>query len=149
MSLLAQLAGVIDHRITRDCHSVASKGFRLFWRFKSRKDGFGRPPISPEIRDLILRKAAANPLWGAPRIHGKLINWGIKICERTVSNLMPSRHSTTPIQIWRTFLKNHMKNMVSIDLFTVPTATFRIFHILHVVSSDAVAEDRGLKILRS
>jgi hypothetical protein len=49
----------------------------------------------------------------------------------------------------RTFLKNHMKNMVSIDLFTVPTATFRIFFVHHVVSSAAVVGDRGLKILRS
>jgi hypothetical protein len=42
------------------------KGFKLFWRFKSRHKGPGRPPINPEIRDLVWRMAMANPLWGAP-----------------------------------------------------------------------------------
>ena len=103
------------------------RGFKLFWKFKSRRKGPGRPPVSPEIRDLILKMANANPLWGAPRIHGELLKLGIEISERTVSNLMPSRLTTPPPQTWRTFLKNHMENMVSIDFFTVPTATFRIF----------------------
>ena len=110
------------------------KGFKLFWKFKSRRKGLGRPPVSPEIRDLILKMAAANPLWGAPRIHGELLKLGIEISERTVSNLMPSRLTTPPSQTWRTFLKNHMKNMVSIDFFTVPTATFRIFFVLVILS---------------
>jgi hypothetical protein len=93
--------------------------------------------------------ANANPLWGAPRIHGELLKLGIKISERTVSNLIPCREPKPPSQTWRTFLKNHMMNMISIDFFMVPTATFRIFFIHHVVSSDAVAGDSGLKILRS
>ena len=49
------------------------KGFKLFWKFKSRRKGPGRPPISPEIRDLVRRMAETNPLWGAPRIHGELL----------------------------------------------------------------------------
>ena len=109
------------------------KGFKLFWKFKSRLKGPGRPPISPEIRDFILKMANANPLWGAPRIHGELLKLGIEISERTVSNLMPSRHTTPPSQTWRTFLKNHMASMVSIDFFTVPTATFRIFFVLVIL----------------
>jgi len=102
------------------------KGFKLFWKFKSQRKGSGRPPISPEIRDLILKMANANPLWGAPRIHGELHKLGIERSERTVSNLMPRRDANPPSQAWQTFLKNHMKNMISIDFFTVPTATFRI-----------------------
>jgi hypothetical protein len=111
------------------------KGFKLFWRFKSRRKGPGRPPISPEIRDLILKMAAANPLWGAPRIHGELLKLGIEISERTVSNLMPRRKPKPLSQTWRTFLKNHMMNMVSIDFFTVPTATFRILFVLVIAKS--------------
>ena len=57
------------------------KGFKLFWKFKSRRKGPGRPPISPEIRDLILKMANANLLWGAPRIHGELLKLGIEISE--------------------------------------------------------------------
>ena len=110
------------------------KGFKLYWRFKSQQKGSGRPPISPEIRDLILKMAAANPLWGAPRIHGELLKLGIEISERTVSNLMPRRKPKPPSQTWRTFLKNHMMNMVSIDFFTVPTAKFRILFVLVILS---------------
>ena len=110
------------------------KGFKLFWKFKSRSKGPGRPPISPMIRALILKMAKANPLWGVPRNHGKLFKLGIEISERTVSNLMPSRLTTPPSQTWQTFLKNHMKNMISIDFFTVPTATFRILFVLVILS---------------
>jgi len=76
----------------------------------------------------------ANPLWGAPRIHGELLKLGIEISERTVSSLMPSRRSKPPSQMWRTFLKNHMTGMVAIDFFTVPTANFRILFVLVVLS---------------
>jgi len=110
------------------------KDFKLFWRFKSRRKSPGRPPISAEIRDLILKMANANPLWGAPRIHGELLKLGIKISERTVSNLMPRRKPRPPSQAWRTFLKNHMMNMVSIDFFTIPTAKFRILFVLVILS---------------
>jgi len=110
------------------------KGFKLFWRFKSRHKGPGRPPINPEIRDLVWKMAMANPLWGAPRIHGELLKLGIEIAERTVSNLMPRRKPMPPSQTWRTFLKNHMMNMVSIDFFTVPTAKFRILFVLVILS---------------
>lgn len=91
------------------------KGFKLFWKFKSRRKGPGRPPVSPEIRGLILKMAKANPFWGAPRIHGELLKLGIEISERTVSNLMPRRKPKPPSQTWRTFLKNHMTHLVSID----------------------------------
>jgi hypothetical protein len=84
------------------------KGFKLFWRFKSRQKGPGRPPVSPEIRNLICRIVEANPLWGAPRIHGELLKLGIEISERTVSNLMPFRKLKPPSQTWQTFLKNRM-----------------------------------------
>ena len=109
-------------------------GFKLFWKFKSRRKGPGRPPISREIRDLIRRMAKANPLWGAPRIHGELLKLGIEISERTVSNLIFHRRPKPPSQTWRTFLKNHMASTVAIDFFTVPTATFRILFVLVVLN---------------
>src|SRR5262245_7329348 len=57
-------------------------GFRFYWRWRSR--GPGRPRISTEIRDLIRRMSRANPLWGAPRIHGELLKLGMKISQATV-----------------------------------------------------------------
>jgi putative transposase len=65
------------------------KGFRLYWRWRSRCPG--RPKISTELRDLIRRMSNANPLWGAPRIHGELLKLGIKISQATVGRWMPWR----------------------------------------------------------
>jgi transposase InsO family protein len=77
--------------------------------------------------------AAANPLWGAPRIHGELLKLGITVAERTVSRLMPTRRSP-PSQTWRTFLTNHLRDLVSIDFFTIPTARLRVLFVLIVLA---------------
>src|SRR5262245_5719322 len=45
----------------------------------------------PQIAALARKMAAANPLWGAPRIHGELVKLGIDVAERTVYRLMPKR----------------------------------------------------------
>jgi putative transposase len=77
--------------------------------------------------------AAANPLWGAPRIHGELLKLGIDVAERTVSRLMPKRRPE-PSQTWRPFLANHLRDIVSIDFFTVPTARLRVLFVLVVLA---------------
>ncbi len=77
--------------------------------------------------------AAANPLWGAPRIHGELLKLGIDIAERTVSRLLP-KWRPQPSQTWRTFLANHVRDLVSIDFFTVPTARLRVLFVLVVLA---------------
>ena len=77
--------------------------------------------------------AEANPLWGAPRIHGELLKLGIEVSERTVSRLMPKRRKP-PSQSWRAFLANHVNELISIDFFTVPTATFRVLFVLVVLA---------------
>jgi putative transposase len=108
------------------------KGFRLYWTRLSQRRVGGRPAVSQEIRALIRQMADANPLWGAPRIHGELLKLGIKISERSVSRLMPQRDQP-PSQTWRTFLANHLNEIASVDLFTVPTVTFRILFCLVVL----------------
>ena len=70
---------------------------------------------------------------GAPRIHGELLNLGIDVAERTVSRLMPKRRPQ-PSQTWRTFLANHVRDVVSIDFFTVPTARLRVLFVLVVLA---------------
>jgi transposase InsO family protein len=72
---------------------------------------------------------AANPLWGAPRIHGELSKLGIDVSERTVSRLL-GRRELPPSQTWRTFLTNHVTSLVSMDFFTVPTLTGRVLFVL-------------------
>jgi putative transposase len=76
--------------------------------------------------------AAANPLWGAPRIHGELLKLGIDVAERTGSRLMPKRPRSS--QTWRTFLANHVQDLVSIDFFTVPTARLRVLFVFVVLA---------------
>jgi len=98
--------------------------FREYWTKLSARPTGGRPPVNAEIKALVTRMATANPLWGAPRVHAELLKLGIDVAERTVSRLMPKRRSP-PSQTWRTFLDNHVRDLVSLDFFTVPTAGFR------------------------
>ena len=79
--------------------------------------------------------ATTNPLWGAPRIHGELLKLGIEVSERTVSRWMPKRPKP-PSQTWRAFPENHLKDIVSIDFFTVPSATFQILFVFVVLTHD-------------
>jgi len=104
------------------------RGFRLYWAWKSRRRS-GRPMISTELRDLIRRMSCANPLWGAPRIHGELLKLGLTVSQATVSKYMV-RPRRPPSQAWRTFLKNHAEHLIALDFFTVPTATFRVLFVL-------------------
>ena len=107
--------------------------FREHWTRLSGRSPAGRPPVSRQIRTLVVRMAHANPLWGAPRIHGELLKLGIPVAERTVSRLLPKRR-TPPSQTWRTFLANHVRDLVSIDFFTVPTARLRVLFVLVVLA---------------
>jgi len=111
------------------------KGFKLYWRFKSRKRGQGRPPIESKTRQVIEDMAKANPLWGAPRIHGELLKLGIDyVSERTISNIIRRcRPPKPPSQTWRTFLENHMHNTFAIDFLTVPTATFAVLYVCIII----------------
>jgi hypothetical protein len=95
----------------------------------------GRPPVNTEIAALVRRMAETNPLWGAPRIHGELMKLGVEVAERTVSRLLPKRR-TPPSQGWRTVLANHVRDLVSIDFFTVPTAGLRVLFVLVVLAHD-------------
>jgi transposase InsO family protein len=79
--------------------------------------------------------AVANPLWGAPRIHGELLKLGFDISERTTSRLMP-RRGKPPSQTWRTFLKNHLGATVAVDFFAVPTLTCRILFVCVILVHD-------------
>ena len=77
----------------------------------------------------------ANRLWGAPRIHGELLELGIAVSQATVSKDRIRRRNP-PSQTWRTFLDNHVTTLVSIDFFTVPTASFRLLFVSLVLSHD-------------
>jgi putative transposase len=109
--------------------------FREHWTKLSGRPTRGRPAVNLEIAALVTRMAAANPLWGAPRIHGELLKLGFHVAERTVSRLIPKRR-TPPSQTWRTFLTNHVPDLVSLDFFTVPTARLRVLFVFVVLAHD-------------
>ena len=101
---------------------------RRRWTAHSRQKP-GRPTVNASIRTLVEKMAAANPLWGAPRIHGELRKLGIGISERTVSRLLQQRHRPSG-QRWHTFLTNHVTALVSMDFFTVATVSGRVLFVL-------------------
>ena len=68
------------------------KGFRLYWRFRSRSKLVGRPVTGPEVRTALHTMASENPTWGALRIHDQLLKLGFKISERTVSRYLVRLH---------------------------------------------------------
>src|SRR5499433_3880402 len=106
-------------------------GLRAFWRWKSRPRG-GRPTTPGDIRHLIREMSVANPLWGAPRIHGELLKLGVDVGQTTVAKYMAKRRRP-PSQGWKTFLRNHADGIASIDLFVVPTISFRLLYALLVL----------------
>jgi len=106
--------------------------FRLYWRRKSKhKDG--RPKVEREVIELIRQIANDNPLWGVPRIHGEMKKLGFNISQSTVQRYVPKRNGRTTGQRWKTFLKNHSKEIISVDFLTVPTINFKLVHVLIVI----------------
>jgi hypothetical protein len=92
-------------------------------------------PRLPTSALLIRRMATANPLWGAPRIHGELQKLGIAVSQATVAKYMP-RRDTPPSQPWRTFLANHVGQIMAADFFVVPTVTYRLLFVLVILAHD-------------
>ena len=108
------------------------QGFRLFWHWRSRS---GRPSVEREIRDLIRQMSSANPLWGAPRIHGELLKLGIEVSQATVAKYMVRRRGV-PSSTWRSFLRNHAQGIAAIDMFVVASASFRLLYVMVILAHD-------------
>src|SRR6201998_1869227 len=106
-------------------------GFRVYGRWKSNPRG-GRPTVPLKIRKLIREMSIANPLWGAPRIHGELLKLGVDIGQTSVAKYMV-RRSAPPTQGWRTFLRNHADGIAAMDMFVVPTISFRLLYGLLIM----------------
>jgi putative transposase len=112
------------------------KGFRLFWRWKSRPRG--RPALPHHLRELIRKMAADNPIWGEERISDELLlKLGLQVSPRTVGKYLrraPGPHRTPdPKQRWATFVQNHAKGIVACDFFVVVTAMFRVLYVFVVM----------------
>jgi transposase InsO family protein len=106
-------------------------GFRSYWRWKSRRRS-GRPAVPLEVLRLIREMSIANPLWGAPRVHGEPLKLGIDIGQTSVAKYMVRRRGP-PSQGWKTFLHNHADCIAAMDLFVVPTISFRLLYGLLIM----------------
>jgi putative transposase len=123
--------------LVRPCTVISwqRKRFRDHWTRLSRRGKPGRPPVAKEIRDLIRRISVANQSWGSPRIVGELQKLGIEVARSTVEKYMVRRRKPSS-PTWRAFLANHVKDLVSIDFFIVPTLRFEILFVLIVLAHD-------------
>jgi hypothetical protein len=90
--------------------------------------------IALDVRALMEKMRRANPLWGAPRIHGELQKLGTEIAEATVAKYL-GRRPASPSPTWRVFLRTHLWQCASMDFFTVYTA-FRVLFVLVILSHD-------------
>jgi len=112
------------------------KGFRLFWRWKSRP---GRPPLPAEIRELIVRMARENPTWGQARVADELsLKLGIFVSPRTVRKYWPWPSSDghgirVSSQRWATFVRNHARAAVACDFMVAITARFQFLYVLLIL----------------
>ena len=98
------------------------------WDYSERRKTVGRPPVSQEIIDLVLRFARENPTWGYDKIQGALANLGRKISDQTVGNILKA-HGIEPATerkrktTWAVFLKAHWDVLAAIDFTTIEVWT--------------------------
>ena len=113
------------------------KGFKLFWRWKSRQ--LGRPRISKDLHRLILAMARSNPTWGQARIASELqVKLGIQVSPRTIQKYLlqdpnGGRRQPVPSQRWMTFVRNHAQAMLACDFFVSVTARFRVVYVFVIM----------------
>jgi len=111
------------------------KGFRLFWRWRSKPTG--RPRLPKDLRQLIRQMAAENATWGEERIANELkLKLGIRVSPRTVAKYLhrgrPVR-TPDPKQRWLTFVRNHARVIVACDFFVAVTDTFRTLYVFVIM----------------
>lgn len=109
---------------------------RRKWTYRRRCVG-GRPSITGEVRELILRMGRENPRWGCIRIRGELAKLGIGVSATKIRTLLranglgpaPRREGPT----WSEFLRSQAKGILALDFFTVETAWLRTLYVLFAI----------------
>jgi transposase InsO family protein len=111
------------------------RGFARFWAYQSRRAG--RPPLAPEVVELIVRMAHENPTWSRRRIASELSKLGHDVSKDSVAKYMPrplGHPGGPPSTTWGTFVRMHLAGTIAVDFLTVPTATFRTLYVFVVLS---------------
>ena len=104
------------------------------WAAFGRRRGPGRPKLPTECRELVLRLASENPLWGYERIRGELLKLGLRISSTSIRNLL-RRHRVLPAPrraglTWRRFLQAHGRAILACDYCTVDTVFLKRLYVL-------------------
>jgi putative transposase len=111
------------------------KRFRDHWQRLSQSGTSGRPTITREVRDLIRDMSRANPRWGSPRIVGELRKLGIHVAKSTVEKYRV-RPRKPPSLTWKAFLNIHVKDLVALDFFVVPTVSYKVLFVLVILAHE-------------
>jgi putative transposase len=111
------------------------KRFREHWRRLSQRGTPGRPAMAKDVRDLLRTMWQATPTWGSPRMVGELRKLGMEVAKSTGEKYRP-RPKKPSSPTWKTFLKNHVQDLVALDFFVVPTVTFRVLFVLVILAHD-------------
>jgi putative transposase len=123
--MLEQLAGIVTpDTILRWHRELVAR----HWNYSGRRKGVGRPPLSKEIVELVLRISRESPTWGYDRIQGTLANLAHRISNTTVANILkahgieaaPNRKRQST---WKTFLQAHWETLASVDFTTIEVWT--------------------------
>ncbi len=114
-------------------HRAARRGY---WTWRSRARCPGRPRISTELRELMVRIATENPRWGALRIQGELLALGYKMSAETVRRYRLQVVRRPPSPSWRSFLANHRPQLWVSDFFTVQTLPFKTLYALFFIAHE-------------
>lgn len=109
---------------------------RRKWTYRRRRR-VGRPPLDPEIRDLVVRLGRENPRWGCIRIRGELAKLGVRVSATTIRTLLrasgigpaPRRDGPT----WSEFLRSQAQGILALDFFTVETAWLCTLYVLFAI----------------
>jgi len=125
LPLLVELALGAAYREAPNGHRLAPKGIPLVWEMEESARRTGKADDRLGGSETNPKDKFANPLWGAPRLHGELLKLGIEVSPATVAKCM-GRQQRPPSQSWRAFLNPHVQQLVATDFFVVSTVTFRV-----------------------